>query len=98
MKILGKLYSHRPKEVYALVVMLYFLLFLNSSELLSSRIRVGDIFETRHSIVYGLIRGIGDAHLRYDAASILYWVLAVLFLAIGFIKAKQISCWLWSEK
>ena len=97
MKLLGKLKNYRPKEVYASLTMLYFLLFLNASELLSLRIRISDIFELRHSVVYGLIRGVGDDNLRYDSALILYWVLAVLFVSIGFIKAKKISAWLWDN-
>jgi len=97
MKLLDKLKGHSPKEVYASVTMLYFLLFLNASELLSSRIRISDIFELRYSVAYGLIQGIGDDNLRYDAALILYWVLAVVFVSISLIKAKKISAWLWDN-
>lgn len=97
MKLLDKLKNHSPKEVYALVTLLYFLLFLNASELLSSRIRISDVFELRHSVAYGLIRGIGDDNLRYDAALIFYWVLAIIFVSIGIIKAKKISAWLWNN-
>ncbi|SMN02600.1 hypothetical protein SPONN_1477 [uncultured Candidatus Thioglobus sp.] len=68
--------------------MLYFFLFLNASEL-------SYIFDLRDSVVYGLIRGIGD--FRYDATLILYWVLAVIFVSISLIKAKKISAWLWDN-
>ena len=97
MKLLKKLQNHRPKEVYVSLVLLYFLLFLNSSELLTSRIRFGDIFDIKHSVVYGIIRGIGDNHIRSDAIFILYCVLAVLFVVIGLAKSRKISNWLWDN-
>ena len=92
-----KIKKYSPKEVYVGAFIFYLLFFLNSAELLSSRIRISDIFETRHSIIYGLIRGIGDDHIRYDTATIFYWSVLVIFVGLIAIKGKKISNWLWDN-
>lgn len=97
MKIREVIEKYSPKEVYASIALLYLVLFLNASELFRYHIRLGDIFEIRHSIIYGLIRGVGDYNLSLDAALILYWLLAVLFVFVGLLKAQSISNWLMSK-
>jgi hypothetical protein len=88
---------HSPKEVYIALSILYFLLFLNSAELLRSQIDILDIFEIRRSIIFGLIRGLGDDHLKQDAAFILYWIILVFSSSILLVKARKISRWLWDS-
>ncbi len=81
--------NSKTKKGYILVTTLFVLLFLNISGYISH------VFLIRRSVIYGLIRGLGE--LSTYPALILYWVLAVIFVGIGILKAKKISDWLWDN-
>lgn len=93
LKIIKK---YSPKEVYILAGALFFLLFLNSTEIFYY-LRFKDIFDIKDSIIYGLIRGVGDDQISRREAVILYWTIASLYTGIITIKARKISLWLWSN-
>jgi hypothetical protein len=65
---------HSPKEVYIALSILYFLLFLNSAELLRSQIDILDIFEIRRSIIFGLILVFSSSILLVKARKISRWL------------------------
>lgn len=97
MKLLEALRRCRPLEVYVGAIVFYIILFINSSEVLDYRIELENFFSIRQSIVYGLIRGVGDDHLYPHAADILFWFISILYVGVVLIKARRISSWLWNE-
>ena len=97
MPFLTGLSKRRPLEVYVGATLLYVLLFLNPAELSFSYFRIGDLFELDTTIVSGLIRGIGDDDLRRPQATLLYWVVMFAYVLIVWLKAPQISNWLWND-
>lgn len=97
MKWLEVLERYRPLEVYVGAVVCYLVLFMNSPDFFFTRMELEYFFDTRQSIVYGLIRGIGDDHLHFYAADVLYWFLSILYVGLVLIKARRISRWLWNE-
>lgn len=95
--MIKKIKAYSPIDIYVLFSIYILTLFLNFSEFFSSRVTFSYIFEIRRSIVYGLIRGVGDEHVRHDGAIILYWVILLTSLLLITLKAKKISDWLWAK-
>lgn len=96
--MIERLKRNRPKEVYFLVAILFFMLFLNPSEFSRYRIELTGFFEWNSSAIYQMIRGMGNDWLSRGSANIIYWVSALLFVGLPVIKARSISTWLWSEQ
>jgi hypothetical protein len=107
--LLTKIHPHRPKEVYFLSIVLFYMLFLNlkinaNSEYFVENLLEGDfgsafnnIGGCYYSAVFGIIRGIGDDNFKQGGAENLYWVCAAIFIFLTINKAKRISKWLWNE-
>jgi hypothetical protein len=94
-KILAVLHSWRPLEVYVGATILWVLLFLNVIEAFKYKIKY--FLGIDSSIIYRLIRGLGDDHLGNSEASMLFWIIALIYAALIFIKAPQISNWIWND-
>ncbi len=93
--MIERIKSYSPNEVYVLSAVYFLTLFLNFSEFMDSRFRFGDVFEIRRSIIYGLIRGVGDDYIRPDDALTLYWVILLTSVLLVALKARRISEWMW---
>ena len=94
--MLEKIKKHSPKEVYVGAAFLFILLFLNSTEVIF-QLRLSDIFDITGSIVYGLIRGIGDNNINSDEAIVFYWVITFVYVGLISLKVRKISKWLWDN-
>lgn len=94
-QILQLLKQYRPKEVYAISFILFICLFTRPSQIFDGHL--DRVFDISRSIIYGLIRGVGDDRLFYDGAELLYWILLTIFVFLTFNKADKISKWLWNE-
>ena len=90
-----KIRAYAPMDVYGLAVVYFVALFLNSAEFISTRFQLSSVFSIRDSIIYGLIRGLGDDHISRDEAFILYWVVLLTSVILVYLKANSISAWLW---
>lgn len=95
--MLEKIKEYSPKEVYALSLIYGLCLFLNMSELFRPRSDFEDIFSISGSLIYSLIRGIGDDHISYAHASLFYWLSLATYLFLVILKAQKISAWLWDR-
>ena len=106
--LLTKIYPHRPKEVYFLSTVLFYMLFLNlekaNSQYFVEKLLEGNFGRAFHNIggcyysaVFGIMRGIGDNNYNLGVAENLYWVCAAIFIFLTINKAKRISKWLWNE-
>ena len=93
----NELFRRRPLEVYVGAVLFYVLLFWNPADLVSYRFNIGNLFELDASIIGGLLRGIGGDDLRRPQATLLYWVVAIVYALLVMLKAPQISNWLWND-
>lgn len=89
--------AKRPWDVYVGGLVVYVILFLNSAEFFGYRFDLVDVFEPRNSIVYGLIRGVGDDHINSGEAEVFFWFLSVLYVGLVLNKARAISRWIWNE-
>lgn len=90
--------KHSPIEVYFLTGILTFCLFASPAGPGAFRLsRIGALFQADYSIVYRLLRGIGDEALYHSAAELLYWILLVAFVGLMTLKARKISAWLWDR-
>lgn len=91
----ANLYRARPREIYVGGALLWVLLFLNPVGAWNSGLK--RFFDMGSSIVCGLIRGVGDDNINGSEALLLLWILAITYAALLYLKAPQISNWLWGD-
>lgn len=94
-QITATLHRWRPREVYAGGALLWVLLFLNPVGAWNYGLK--RFFDVGSSIVCGLIRGIGDDSISAPEAVLLLWILALAYAGLLYLKAPQISNWLWGD-
>lgn len=94
-QFMATLYQRRPREIYVGGTVLWVLLFLNPVGAWNNGLK--RFFDVGSSIVCGLIRGIGDDSISAPEANVLLWILALAYAGLLYLKAPQISNWLWGD-
>lgn len=89
-KVQGVLRKYRPLEVYALLLVTFYFLFMDWE--------IGDrlsLYDFQASPISQLITGIGD--LTISSSDHIYWSVVILYWFVGITRANKISNFIWQS-